>query len=223
MAIAQLRPRFPMFFLDKIGEVLGFSGGSVTPTATKVPPELMGLINSTMAGGSGLSKQLAQQGGGLVNQGLGQLGDVLGREGKLDPTLMNFQLSDIAKGTTGAQDAARASGAASGFQAGSGVDQAVQAAIGAGGADRRAGLIAEEARAEDMRQKQALQLLVQMVMNPQLAQQGISAQLLQALLGVNSQDAQQANMINLGNAQANDAMIGGLLNAGAKGASLGMS
>lgn len=222
MAIAELPPRFPLFFLDKIGKVLGMKGGSVDHTPTDVPDEFNKQVGSTQSAGNALSNRLAGQGGKLVGQGFGQLGDILGREGRLDPTLMNFQLSDIAKGTNSMQDAARASGAASGFQAGSGVDQAVQAAIGAGGADRRQGLIAEEARNQDARQKEGLQLLLQMVMNPQMQMSQQATQLVMSLLGVKAGDAGLATQVDVGNAAASDAFIGQLLSsagsaAGAKG------
>jgi len=104
-------------------------------------------------------------GGPALDQGLGNLLDILRGQGRTDPQAFNRSLVDIQRGTQGQQQQAQQSMAQSGMQQ-SGVGQAIQAAIGQGGENRRGAAVANENAMAEQRQREDLRLLLDMLINP---------------------------------------------------------
>lgn len=101
-----------------------------------------------------------------LDTGLGTLQQILGLQGATDPALFNRQLADISRTTQGQQDALQGQLSRLGIQ-NSGVGQALGTAIGAGGADRRAGAIAQEqALQEERKRSDLVNLLLPLLIQP---------------------------------------------------------
>ena len=109
-------------------------------------------------------------------QGLQNLYDMLLGKGRVDPRLLASAQAQNARLTQQGQSAVRARGAASGMS-GSGLNQALMAAIGAAGADRSANLNYQDIADSYARNQQNVGLMGQLVMQPQLGYASLSADL----------------------------------------------
>lgn len=98
--------------------------------------------------------------------------DILQNQGRTDPQAFNRQLADINRTTQQAQDAAAGGLAQRPGLQGSGMGQALLAAIEQGGLDRRAGAIAQENALTENRRRDDLMNLLGMFWNQQLAAAG---------------------------------------------------
>lgn len=203
---------------DIVGSVLG--AGGAESVDTKVPEEFTALLSAMSKSGINLAGLLGGQ-NQLAEGAFGQLGQLLGQKGQIDPALMNQQLAGIARGTNTQQDAAAANVRGSGLQ-NSGVGAALQAAIGAAGADRSAGRIAQEHTAAAGRQRGDINSILQAIINPQLGLAGQGTAMAQSLLGSAQQDAAQATGVNLQNQMSQDALMGSLISGGAMAGSAGL-
>jgi len=181
------------------GRLLNRSGGQQQPAAQGAPPPIPGLhpqIPRNQAGFRQNYDYFNRQGdfGGWNNKlkatvdpalaslysgtaitaptAYSGLAELLSRNGKIDPAAMNLQLSDISRSTQNAQMQAGGHAAGS-LNQGSGVAQAIQASIGQGGLDRRAGVMADEAKEAENRRRADLMLFYQMVMDPAMQLQGV--------------------------------------------------
>lgn len=119
-----------------------------------------------------LGMQFANQAGGPMGDVFASLNELIGRKGATDPGLMNQQLGAINRGTQ-AQQGQIAGQMANRGLSGSGLGMALQAAVGQGGLDRRAGLMNQEAQQQEQRRRQDLALFYEMVMGPQLDSLGM--------------------------------------------------
>lgn len=99
--------------------------------------------------------------------GMGTLFDILKSQGKTDPRLMNQNIAAIDRGTSQQQGALQGFLANAGLQ-GSGVGQALGASIGQAGQQRQSNLRANEAQLQEQRKREDLNLLMQMLINPQM-------------------------------------------------------
>ena len=125
-------------------------------------------------------------GAGSLNTGLSNLLGILQSQGQVDPRSRNRALVNVGRGTEAQQTAQSQSSAQRGLQ-NSGVGQAINAAIGASGADRAAAVDADFVAQGEQRKRQDLLLLLQLLINPSLQQQGLTNN---ALLGKASIDQQ---------------------------------
>jgi len=102
------------------------------------------------------------------NQGYGNLLELLQGKGRVDPRLLALAQAQNSRSTQQQQDAARA-GAARNGMGGGGLNQALQAAIGAAGANRSAGLNYQDIADSYARNQENLGLMNQLVTQPGLA------------------------------------------------------
>ena len=108
---------------------------------------------------------------GLGSLAYKNLADLLINNGKTDPIVLNRNLADISRTSQGQQQDWEGMLAGLGL-GGSGVGQSIGAAIGQGGAERRAGAIATDTAAAEARKQQILQLFTDMITNPAVAVSG---------------------------------------------------
>ena len=101
----------------------------------------------------------------LLGKSFEQLMALLMREGRTDPRLLNRNVNANARATESQQQAVRGSAAMRGMQ-NSGVNNAIEAAVGASGADRQAGIYADDAALAEQRQRDNLKLLLDMIIKP---------------------------------------------------------
>jgi hypothetical protein len=92
---------------------------------------------------------------------------MLMQQGRVDPRLLASAQAQNARSTQQQQDAARAGAARSGL-GGGGLNQALQAAIGAAGSNRSANLNYQDISDSYRRNQENLGLLDQLVIQPQL-------------------------------------------------------
>ncbi len=114
--------------------------------------------------------QIGGAGKTAVPFGLATLTQILGRQGQTDPRLFNQQIASNARQTQDLQTAAGArfaGGPGHLGAAGSGLNAALQAAIGSGGAGRDAQIRANEAAQAENRSRTDLQLLQDIILGPQ--------------------------------------------------------
>ena len=100
-------------------------------------------------------------------QGLENLYALLLGQGRMDPRLLASLQAQNARSTQQGQAAVRGRGAASGMS-GSGLNQAMEAAIGAAGADRASNLSYQDIADSYKRNQENLGLMNQLVTQPQL-------------------------------------------------------
>lgn len=114
--------------------------------------------------------------------GYSTLLDILSNQGRTDPRQMNLDLADISRTTQGQQQDLRGQLAGAGFER-SGLGAALGAAIGQSGAERRSRRISEETQLAEQRKRDDLQLLLDLIINPQqqayATSQGVSLQNMQ--------------------------------------------
>jgi len=123
---------------------------------------------------------------GSLGQGFSNLLQILQSQGQVDPRQRNRALTNVRRGAEAQQVGQAQSSAQRGLQ-NSGALQAINAAIGASGEDRAAAVDADFVAQGEQRKRQDLMLLLQLIMNPSLQQQGITNN---ALLGRASIDQQ---------------------------------
>ena len=92
-------------------------------------------------------------------------------QGRTDPAALNRQLGDISRTTQSRQDQQQGSLARSNLQ-GSGVGQAINAAIGMGGDQRRADLLAQDARLAEDRKRQDIDQFASTILGPAMGNFG---------------------------------------------------
>lgn len=138
----------------------------------------------------------------LSSAGYDQLLQLLQSGGRTDPAILNRQIASSATGTMGTQQAQAGQAAGRGL-ANSGVAQAIQAATGAAGQSRIAGIKTADNEAAAQRQIQILELFGQLVGNPNMQLRGIESN--ESIAGQQQDTAQRAAMIS---------MIGSLFGAG---------
>lgn len=160
-------------------------GGNAFTNFFKDPQNVVGTIGAagSLAGAAGSS---GPSSGSIGNQrdwfhdspalpmGLNTLLELLSSRGKTDPALLNRQLTANARNTEGQQQRQTGSAAMRNLQ-NSGVSQAINAAIGAAGADREANIIAKDTALEEQRKRQDLQLLLDLIIRPGIDYSAIDA------------------------------------------------
>lgn len=97
--------------------------------------------------------------------GYENLYDIISGQGRTSPTQMNLDLADISRTTQGQQDDLQGRLAQMGFGR-SGLGAALGTAIGQSGAERRSRRMAEETQLAEARNRQDLQLLLDLIINP---------------------------------------------------------
>lgn len=107
--------------------------------------------------------------------GLSNLYRMLATQGRVDPRLLARAQARNSISTQQQMDAARAQAARTGL-GGGGLNQAIQASIGAAGADRAANLNYQDIADSYARNQQNLGLLDQLVLQPQLAYANLGVQ-----------------------------------------------
>ena len=155
---------------------------------------LGGIIGNQLTSGGGSSrapaaapaKPLSAAAQGSLDTGLSTLQDILGSQGRINPLSRNRALVNVGRGTEAQQTSSRQGFAQRGLQ-NSGVGSAIDAAIGAAGADRAAGVEANFVQQEEQRKRDDLLSLLQLVINPQIQREGIAAGLQTGLAGINQQ------------------------------------
>jgi hypothetical protein len=128
------------------------------------------------AGAIEFQKLLSQFGNPAQKEGLQNLLKLLQGEGRVDPRLLAQAQAQNSRSTQQQMDAARADAARSGL-GGGGLNQALQAALGAAGANRSAGLNYQDIADSYGRNQQNLGLLGSLVTQPQLGYASVSADL----------------------------------------------
>lgn len=108
-------------------------------------------------------------------QGLQNLLTMLQNQGRVDPRLLASLQAQSARSTQQQQDAARAAGARGGMSGG-GLNAALQAAIGAAGANRSANLGYQDIADSYGRNQQNLGLMNQLVQQPNLGYSNLQQQ-----------------------------------------------
>lgn len=119
------------------------------------------LISSLLGQGGGRRQRRRarkQQIREIRNTQLQQALERLQRGGATDPAMLNRELADIQAGTQSAQQTLTGNLAQSGL-VGSGLGQAIQAAIGQAGLERRGGRMALESQLADQRQLENLKFI----------------------------------------------------------------
>ena len=106
--------------------------------------------------------------------GFDTLLQILQGQGKTDPALFNKQLAGIAQGTQANQTNQQGNLSRLGLS-GSGVGQALNAAIGQSGVEQASTATAQENALQEQRKRQDLQLLYQLLLQPGLDAGAISA------------------------------------------------
>lgn len=131
-------------------------------------------INSAIANDAGIGALLhtAQAGAAGLPVGFANLIQILQGQGKTDPMALNQNLADISRTGQGAQQDLRGQLAGQGLGR-SGVGAALQAAIGQGTADRRAGAQAQETQTAEARKRQDIELMINALVGPALQGYGI--------------------------------------------------
>ena len=150
-------------------------GASMVP-ATAAPPGpedffgLKGQSSKSYAANIGAAGLAGIYGFGpqAQQQGFTTLLDILGAQGQTDPRLFNQQLASSSLNTQAQQGDLQAQLARMGLS-GSGVGQAVGASIGQAGANQRADLQAREAQLQELRKREDLNLLLNLILNPGLS------------------------------------------------------
>ena len=145
--------------------------------------------------GSSVGSNLGSYGGTGMGLGLSTLNEILFNQGKTDPAAFNRDLLANSRNTEAQQQAVRGSAASRGLQ-NSGANNAIEAAVGAAGADREGAMRANETQLAEQRKRDDLMLMLQLIINPSLTGSGIAA----------GSEAQFAQM----NQQNKGAEIGGL-------------
>lgn len=103
----------------------------------------------------------------------GTLMGILQSRGRTDPTLFNRQILANDRGTQASMDAVQGMMAQNNLQ-NSGVNAAIQGAIGAGGAQRNAQTRAAQTQLEEQRMRDDLDLFLKMVLNPSTDQAALA-------------------------------------------------
>lgn len=115
--------------------------------------------------GNSVYPTLAGVGGPASGLAFTNLLDILSRRGKTDPALMNRDLTSIARGTEAAQRGVQGNLASMGLQ-GSGLGQALSAAVGESGQERKSQYMAEQTAREEQQRRKDLELFMRMIMDP---------------------------------------------------------
>jgi hypothetical protein len=115
-----------------------------------------------------------------LNTGYQNLLDILASNGQTDPARLNLQFQGIDRGTEANQQAATGRLAGAGLE-GSGLGQALQAAIGQSGTAQKSQAQANENALAEQRRREDLQLLYQLIIGPKLTKRGQDKQLQAAL------------------------------------------
>ncbi len=124
--------------------------------------------------GAGLGQNLGGFGAQGLPLGLSTLNEILLSQGKIDPQARNRALVNVGRNTEAQQVGNRQSFAQRGLQ-NSGAGAAIDAAIGASGADRAAAVESDFVQQEEKRKRDDLLLMLQVLINPTLQGSSISA------------------------------------------------
>ena len=154
-------------------------GGQINKALPQLGPEdffgLEGQSSKGYAGNIGAAGLSGIYGFGPQAQqaGFTNLLQILQGQGATDPALMNRTLAGISQGTQGQQADLRGRLAALGLS-GSGIGQALGAAVGQAGANKRADILAQEAQIQEARKREDLNLLLNLILNPGLGAMGLN-------------------------------------------------
>lgn len=124
--------------------------------------------------------------------GIGTLSDILLKQGKTDPAMLNQQLAGISRGTQQNQNAVQGTLAQRGMQ-GSGLGQALSAAIGQAGVGQMSQARAQENQLAEQRKRDDLQLLLQTFINPGIDRWAIQNNQYNAAANRSQSDKNQKN------------------------------
>jgi len=124
-----------------------------------------------------LFPQLGGSASASLDTGLSNLLEILNSQGRINPLSRNRALTNVGRNTESQITANRQSAAGAGLQRSGvvGAGGAVEAALRASGADRAAAVEADFVQQEETRKRNDLLLLLQLVLNPQIQREGISA------------------------------------------------
>lgn len=124
-------------------------------------------INQPRGGGDYFMRYPFGRGPWALKSGMDTLLEILKSKGATDPRLFNANLLNIQRGTEAQQSSAAERMAQSGMDQ-SGVGQAILGAIGQGGENRVANARAQEAALQEQRKRDDLNLLLSLIIDPQL-------------------------------------------------------
>lgn len=133
---------------------------------------------------AGLGQNLQSFGAQALPLGFATLNELLASQGKIDPRSRNRTLRGVARNTEAQQQQQRASSVERGF-GGSGVLEAINAAIGSAGLDREAAVETDFVQQEEQRKRDDLNILLDLIINPTLQGSATSA-------GLSSQQSAQS-------------------------------
>jgi hypothetical protein len=172
----QQQPNNPNAFQWSPQNVLGMFGNNpdmnsllatLFPYANQQGSQATSIANAFATPAHALAQGVGHIGGLSNFVGQASLLDMLLRQGKSDPGAMNQQLAAIDRSTGAGQQGVRSELAQRGLS-GSGVGQALQAAVGQAGSAQQANLRNEESQQAEQRRRQDLQLLLSLFINPSL-------------------------------------------------------